>query len=359
MTRFIMVVALAWITSLMRLTSSGIHVYVGFACSFNDTTVSLCQGVDSLGQPAYNIFEAFSFYLESTTLLGFLLVLCLWENYYFSRLVLLHLARMPSFFILLMLILTCMILEPFCTLDTQLHGISRDIWVLGYELELATYFMSAMCVLHVSGDVLCATINSEPAVARSRVGARVCRLGWQLFLVASAIHSILLAAYDTMKISSTLRRRHIPHSDFDSLSLIVSITTRSYLANTFYTKLFDWPQEEDSKKQVNDMSTNFPRPPDREVDTAVTDGIAASASDTAETDDHAKTQRTSMTASGKFTRSGPAAVTAVASGDEAKRSSQSASQGLTASSGQYRTFGQHIPRKKPRAGQEEEKQTLL
>eukprot|EP00117_Sycon_ciliatum_P035290 scpid55379/ scgid26788/ len=357
MTRLIMVVALAWITSLMRFTSSGIHVYVGFACSFNDTTVSLCQGVDSLGQPAYNIFEAFSFYLESTTLLGFLLVLGLWENYYFSRLVLLHLARMPSFFILLMLILTCMILEPFCTLDTQLHGISRDIWVLGYELELATYFMSAMCVLHVSGDVLCATINNEPAVARSRAGARVCRLGWQLFLVASAIHSILLAAYDAMKISSTLRRRHIPHSDFDSLSLIVSITTRSFLANTFYTKLFDWPQGEESKKPVNVMSTNFPRPPDREVDTAVTDGIAASASDTAETDGHDTTHRASMAASGRFTRSGPAAVTTVE--DDLRRSGPSASRRLTASSGQYRTFGQHTPRKKPRAGQEEEKQTLL
>ncbi|XP_065195092.1 uncharacterized protein LOC135826403 [Sycon ciliatum] len=358
MTRFIAVVALAWITSLMRLTSSGMHLYAGFACSLNDTTVSLCQGVNSVGQRAYNIFEAFSFYQESTTLLGFLVVLCLWEKYYVSRLVQLHLARMPSFYILLMLILVCMILEPFCILDTQLHGISRDIWFLGYELELAMYFMSAMCVAHVSGDVLCATINSEPAVARSRAGARVCRLGWQLFLVASALHSILLAGYDAMEISSTLRRRHIPHSDFDSLSLIVSITTRSFLANTFYTKLFDWPQEEESKKPVNVMSTNFPRPPDREVDTAVTDGIAATASDTAETDGHDTTHRASMTASGRFTRSGPAAAT-MASGDEVKRSSQSASRRQTASSGQYRTFDQHTPSGKSGKGQQAEKQALL
>ena len=244
------------VTTGIRVAVTAIHVYAGFACSFRDKTVSLCNGTDALGQPIYNTVETLSFYLEGTTLLVFLIVLLLWRSYNYRRLFPCHLCCIPVTYTYGILVAVCMILEPFCTTDTKVVHTAWKLFIVGYEYELLMYYLAVVALYSLRPAVLRRTIKDY---AQHSLKRWLCYVAWCSFLIMSAGHSILLAGYDAMKATSTLHKTHIPRTDYDSLSLIVSITTRSLLAKSFFDKLFEWPCQHKNSRRRDRVCVYEPR----------------------------------------------------------------------------------------------------
>ena len=126
------------------------------------------------------------------------------------------------------------------TVATRLHDAKRLTWLIGYELELATYLIAAVLLAHTEGLAIRGAVRDLYS-RRPRVRF-TCYVAWWLFLLMSVVHCYVFAAYNMLLLVSTLHgSSHVTFTPVDLLSLISHLLLRVQLGKAFFRKYLDWP----------------------------------------------------------------------------------------------------------------------